>query len=93
VYYLHTVRTNAWDFSPPVIGRISGAFRSNERIQELELIPCQDYYIDVYKLYYEWTTFRKSKKLPVFLEENSILNKLRPDLLQEIIKGRKNEIF
>jgi hypothetical protein len=62
---------------------------NNERIQELELIPCQDYYIDVYKLYYEWITFRKDKKLPVFLEENSILNKLRPDLLEKIIKGIK----
>jgi hypothetical protein len=62
---------------------------NNERVQELELIPCQDYYIDVYKLYYEWITFRKNKKLPIFLEENSILNKLRPDLLEEIIKGGK----
>jgi hypothetical protein len=62
---------------------------NNERIQELELIPCQDYYIDVYKLYYEWITFRKNKKLPIFLEENSILKRLRPDLLEEIIKERK----
>ncbi|GHV95499.1 hypothetical protein AGMMS50293_18190 [Spirochaetia bacterium] len=62
---------------------------NNERIQELELIPCQDYYIDVYKLYYEWITFRKKKGLPIFLEDNSILIKIRADLLVEITGGDK----
>jgi hypothetical protein len=62
---------------------------NNERVQELELIPCQDYYIDVYKLYHEWVNFRKKRKLPVFLEENSILTKIRTDLLEEIIGGGK----
>jgi hypothetical protein len=62
---------------------------NNDRIQELELIPCQDYYIDVYRLYYEWTNFRKSKNLPIFLEDNSILKKIRPDLFKEIIRGKK----
>jgi hypothetical protein len=62
---------------------------NNERIQELELIPCQDYYVDVYRLYHEWVTFREKNKLPVYEEENNILNKLRPDLLEKIIRGKK----
>jgi c-di-AMP phosphodiesterase-like protein len=62
---------------------------NNEKIQEIELIPCQDYYIDVYRLYYDWVNYRKEKKLPVYGEESNILDKLRPDIVKKIEKGGK----
>ena len=62
---------------------------NNERIQEIELLPCQDYYVDVYRLYYQWENYRRAKNLPIYGYENSILLKLRPDVLQSIKKGKK----
>jgi|GEM_PF-2244896 len=62
---------------------------NNERIQEIELLPCQDYYVDVYRLYYQWENYRKAKKLPIYGLENSILTKIRPDVMASIIRGEK----
>jgi len=62
---------------------------NNPRIQEIELIPCQDYYIDVYKLYYEWTSYRKSKNMPIYGQDNDILTKIDERLLMQIYKGMK----
>lgn len=62
---------------------------NNPRIQEIELIPCQDYYIDVFKLYYEWTSYRQSKKLPIYGYDNNILSKLDNRLQEQIYKMRK----
>jgi len=62
---------------------------NNPRVQEIELIPCQDYYIDVYRLYYDWISYRKERKLPIYGEENNIFQKLRPDIMDQIKKGKK----
>lgn len=63
---------------------------NNDKIQTLELLPCQDYYLDVFKLYHEWVNFRKAKNLPVFLEKDSILKAIRPDLLKKVLEGRND---
>jgi len=63
---------------------------NNERIQEIELIPCQDYYVDVYRLYYDWSNYRKKNNLPIYGEESSILEKLNPDIIKKIAKGKHN---
>jgi len=62
---------------------------NNEKVQELELIPCQDYYIDVYRLYYHWTNYRKEHDMPIYNEENNILRKLRHDITDKIEKRKK----
>jgi len=62
---------------------------NNPRIQEIELIPCQEYYIDVYRLYLEWITYRQKKNMPVYGFENNILSKLDKKLLQQIYKGKR----
>ena len=62
---------------------------NNPRIQDIELIPCQDYYIDVYKLYYEWTNYRQNKNMPIYGYENDILSKIDEKLLMQIYKGKK----
>jgi hypothetical protein len=59
---------------------------NNPRIQELELLPCQDYYLDVYRLYNEWITYRQEKNMPVYGYENNILSKLDDKLLHQINK-------
>jgi hypothetical protein len=59
---------------------------NNPRIQELELIPCQDYYLDVYRLYFDWITYRQSKDMPIYGYENNILSKLDKKLISQIHK-------
>jgi len=62
---------------------------NNPKIQEIELIPCQEYYLDVYKFYYEWITYRQKKNMSIYGYENDILSKLDKKLLEQIYKRKR----
>ena len=64
---------------------------NNPRIQDIELIPCQEYYIDVYKLYYEWINYRREKNMPIYGYENNILSRIDGELLTQVCKGKKGK--
>jgi len=49
---------------------------NNDRIQKLELIPCEKYYINVYKFYKMWKDYRKKHGLEILNEDNCILSKI-----------------
>ncbi|MGE4571923.1 MAG: hypothetical protein AB7E09_04175 [Candidatus Izemoplasmatales bacterium] len=53
---------------------------NNACIQELELLPCQEYYINVYKFADLWMKYRKKHDLPILNEKDNILKKLKIDL-------------
>jgi hypothetical protein len=53
---------------------------NNEHIQNLELLPCQDFYIDVFRLYRMWKKYRLKLSKKILNERNCILNKITIDL-------------
>lgn len=57
---------------------------NNPYIQELELLPCQDYYMDVYRLASLWRKHRLKNHQQLLNDDLCILKKLKPELLAEI---------
>jgi hypothetical protein len=47
---------------------------NNQPLQELELIPCEEFYIDVFRLYQFWKEYRLKRNAPILHSENCILD-------------------
>ncbi|HQH62261.1 MAG TPA: hypothetical protein PL044_01070 [Clostridiales bacterium] len=56
----------------PIFGFDFFIITHNLAVQEIELIPYRDYYTGTYKLYDAWLKYRKKKKRPIPLSENSL---------------------
>ncbi|HBP26311.1 MAG TPA: hypothetical protein DD618_05100 [Acholeplasmatales bacterium] len=49
---------------------------NNKHIQNLELIPCDTYYANVFRLYKIWKDYRKKNNDPIMHEESCILSRI-----------------
>lgn len=47
---------------------------NNKQIQEAELIPCKEFYRGIFKMYKEWSAYKKKKGLFIIFEENELSN-------------------
>lgn len=49
---------------------------NNARIQELELIPCEDFYINVFKFYRMWKDYRVKQGSKILNDQDCVLKKI-----------------
>ena len=47
---------------------------NNKQVQEAEIIPCREFYRGIFKLYSEWSQYKKKKGLTIIFEDNALSN-------------------
>lgn len=45
---------------------------NNKQIQNYEIIPCRNYYRGIYRLYQEWSEYKKKNNLEIIFENNEL---------------------
>ncbi len=45
---------------------------NNRQIQDYEIIPCKDFYREIYNLYEKWAQYKRKLNLPIILEETEL---------------------
>ncbi len=45
---------------------------NNKQIQDYEIIPCKEYYREIYNLYEKWAQYKRKLNLPIILEETEL---------------------
>ena len=59
---------------------------NNKQIQEKELIPCKEFYKGIFKVYGEWSNYKKKNNLPIIFQSNELNN---TKAYHELISGLK----